>query len=571
MICRNEYLMCVGHSQLKLTCNRHRGETVKNLEIMPRRTHSAEPRHRGSKKKRSRNKHREEAPATSDHMTPSAPPPAVAHAQIRQPAAHLDSFDASAVAASGYSFSVGACTGGRPEEASEDVLLEAGLAGAAAYDLRLLEMEVREQLSFATDDELGVGEADEILDEEMRAIGSATSFGRKRQDKAAGGDEKPAAPPGRRGRSAVLIGRSAEQVGGRRASVTGGSFKQPQNRTQQQREFEERAKQLAEKKKKAAVSTAASIEAAALQAAVRLDKVSKRRPQPTPVSDLKHVMGWLDRHLDQSRIALGQKISTLTNLDAAEDTVEGMLAKWKNRATAKLLASGNSAAESALSGETAAARSSSPKGFGLTASPPHSPLGSSPMGSPGGSKGSGGKGGGNWLADLESEIKAEGQTPEAMRASVWEKQKALEVTIGEEVAKRRLERAERRRKMRIAKARQREESQRMGLVDEEDEDEEAMDSDEEASGGGRIGSLADGLHEDESVAKFLKQVPILEERKGAARLACRNAEYALKNQLNRWPTEVERREDPDWCRAAIKYKEADQALFVARSLTSWDD
>ena len=112
----------------------------------------------------------------------------------------------------------------------------------------------------------------------------------------------------------------------------------------------------------------------------------------------------------------------------------------------------------------------------------------------------------------------------------------------------------------------------MGLADEEDEDEEeAMDSDEEASGGGRIGSLADGLHEDESVAKFLKQVPILEERKGAARLACRNAEYALKNQLNRWPTEVERREDPDWCRAAIKYKEADQALFVARSLTSWDD
>ena len=118
-------------------------------------------------------------------MTPSAPPPAVAHAQIRQPAAHLDSFDAGAVAASGYSFSVGACTGGRPEEASEDVLLEAGLAGAAEYDLRLLEMEVREQLSFATDDELGVGEADEILDEEMRAIGSATSFGRKMREPAA--------------------------------------------------------------------------------------------------------------------------------------------------------------------------------------------------------------------------------------------------------------------------------------------------------------------------------------------------------------------------------------------------
>ena len=28
---------------------------------------------------------------------------------------------------------------------------------------------------------------------------------------------------------------------------------------------------------------------------------------------------------------------------------------------------------------------------------------------------------------LKSEIKAEGQTPEAMRASVWEKQKALEL------------------------------------------------------------------------------------------------------------------------------------------------
>ena len=48
-------------------------------------------------------------------------------------------------------------------------------------------------------------------------------------------------------------------------------------------------------------------------------------------------------------------------------------------------------------------------------------------------------------------------------------------------------------------------------------------------------------------------------------------EQALKNQLGRRPVEAERREDEDWIRAAIRFKEADQALFVARSLTSWDD
>lgn len=48
-------------------------------------------------------------------------------------------------------------------------------------------------------------------------------------------------------------------------------------------------------------------------------------------------------------------------------------------------------------------------------------------------------------------------------------------------------------------------------------------------------------------------------------------EQALRNTLGRRPGQVDRRDDDGWIRAAIKFKEADQAYLVAKSLTSWED
>ena len=76
--------------------------------------------------------------------------------------------------------------------------------------------------------------------------------------------------------------------------------------------------------------------------------------------------------------------------------------------------------------------------------------------------------------------------------------------------------------------------------------------------------------QDESNLKFRDQLPLLEARKREAKAACVAAEQALREELGRKPTEIERRNDEAWCRAAMDFKEADNAVFITKSLCSWD-
>ena len=70
---------------------------------------------------------------------------------------------------------------------------------------------------------------------------------------------------------------------------------------------------------------------------------------------------------------------------------------------------------------------------------------------------------------------------------------------------------------------------------------------------------------------MLGRLPALEARRAQAKEGLAEAERELRKALGRRPEEVDRCDDVGWARAAVVFKEADQALFVARSLTSWDD
>ena len=51
----------------------------------------------------------------------------------------------------------------------------------------------------------------------------------------------------------------------------------------------------------------------------------------------------------------------------------------------------------------------------------------------------------------------------------------------------------------------------------------------------------------------------------------KEAERELRHRLQRVPYEAERRDDPAWAMAALKFKTAENQLFVAKALRSWDD
>ena len=86
----------------------------------------------------------------------------------------------------------------------------------------------------------------------------------------------------------------------------------------------------------------------------------------------------------------------------------------------------------------------------------------------------------------------------------------------------------------------------------------------------RLAALAGGGI-DESVERYLRSLPALEGARSEAKAQCLAAERALRSKLGRRPYEMERREDEAWARAALAFKEADNALFIARSLGTWDD
>lgn len=73
------------------------------------------------------------------------------------------------------------------------------------------------------------------------------------------------------------------------------------------------------------------------------------------------------------------------------------------------------------------------------------------------------------------------------------------------------------------------------------------------------------------MAKYVAQLPTLEARRAEAKWACSEAERDLRDALGRRPIEIERRDDDKWVQCVMAFKEADQALFLARTLTSWGD
>ena len=99
-----------------------------------------------------------------------------------------------------------------------------------------------------------------------------------------------------------------------------------------------------------------------------------------------------------------------------------------------------------------------------------------------------------------------------------------------------------------------------------------------ASSGGFEGEGDDGDEDsfaynkpDPTIARFTERLPLLEHNKTEAKAGLNEAERMLHRVLGRKPIEVERRDDEQWARAAIAYREAEQALFLAKSMTSWDD
>ena len=329
--------------------------------------------------------------------------------------------------------------------------------------------------------------------------------------------------------------------------------------------FEERARRYAVRK--TAVATKQSVEEAQRRAVMRLDKVRPPPPRPTPVSDMEQVLHWLNKHISPDKLARAQReaASALGTASGSGSEMEGMLKGWLKRAKRK-------------SGESAEAGTSA---------------GSPPTGDGGGGSGGGGSGGGgggfgglfdklsgakggkaagakgtSWLSDLHQALEVEAPAPAEI--NVWERQRALEVRVQALVERREAERAERRVASQAAKA-ERRRLRALGGDGFSDSDSDSESDDEaEAKRAAAALSLSQTLR-DESVSKFLAQLPILEQQKAEAKKACFAAERALRETLGRKPAEIERRDDEAWGRAAMAFKEADQALFVCKSLCSWDD
>ena len=221
----------------------------------------------------------------------------------------------------------------------------------------------------------------------------------------------------------------------------------------------------------------------------------------TQVSDMGEVLAWLDRHLDESKISHGKTLTTATSVSTLSDepsssAMEAMLSKWKQRATKKL--------EARLNPTKGAGGGQSELGM--------SKVGGKTVG------GVYGESAGGWLRDLADDLEQE-IAPLEVRASVWHRQRDLERVVDDQIAERARECKERRAKARAAR-RARSTQGMGGLASESDDDEEdAGEAEAERllldkfAAKRRSTSLRPG--EDESVHKFMKQLPLLEARRNA--------------------------------------------------------
>ena len=497
---------------------------------------------------------------------------------------------------------------------SEAFLHAAGLGGSAVYDLQAMEEAIRAELAAADDDDLhdddddefeawlrgGVAAGGELAKRESVVAarggsfsgGTAVSLSRASSFSAGGSsfkrsgssfkrsgssfasrsgsfrtscaggsngliltaDLSAAGGPGGGGdrRSASSAGAGGGAAGGGRGAF--GSFRRTADAVRASgrlsraagassgETFEERARRLSERRSK--VSTRSS-EADARRRAVRaFEKSRLPHPRPTPVTDMQTVLSWLERHIESpGKRGGGKRGSGGASGGGAHGaspgapgdgggrgdpgSLQGMLSAWKTRASHKVEERRSAAAERAAA---AADEASSPAA-------------------------------------------AEGGGP---TEDTWEKQAKLEREVDALMRQR-----ERERRERHAEARRLREEKRRANGGEPawSESDESSSSD----GGGddddasRLSRLTGPLApwavaaEDETIARFREQLPALERRKQEAKNECFAAERALRAVLGRKPTELERRDDRDWGRAAVAFKEADRTLFVARSLCSWDD
>ena len=462
------------------------------------------------------------------------------------PATRVNAFDASVVDASELTFSASVKIG----ELAEHFLQEAGLGGAAVYDLRALEQETNVRLASATDDELG-NEEDELLAlqgglhpgaesvsrQNSFAVNRQNSFASRRQGSFVASRQNSFAIK----RQNSFASSRQSSFGGSRASSFKGSRQSSVSVLGDDaapNDFEQRAQRLADRR---SVSTKDSLEEAQLRVAVAIDKKRLPHPRPTPISDMEQVLSWLDRHLTGAELIVAAQHQEEAIQNGSG--MEGMLAAWKKRAARKVVERNSTATG----------------GKHVVASPVWSGSPASPQGDDG-----------KWLADLSKEMDNEA-IPEA-QADVWERQRALEVRIAAQIEQRDTEKQQRRRAVRAAREERRKESSDLwGDPEEEDDDDEDGDESDDDNSRAGVQRTLNQMLKDESVQKFMSQLPALEARKAKAKEDCFAAERALRQFLGRKPAEVERRDDEAWGKAAMAFKEADQALFVARSLCSWDE
>ena len=241
----------------------------------------------------------------------------------------------------------------------------------------------------------------------------------------------------------------------------------------------------------------------------------RNRPLPTTVSDMDQVCGWLERHCDPEQVAAALKAVEEAKKPPASQ-LEQQLSLWKKRAVNRVKSGREHEGGEPAPAEVETGSAGQPAA-------------------------------GRWLAELRREVESDA-TPEGVKASVWEKQAKLEQDWHADIQRRKREASQLR-------------GRRWGTgptSGRRDGDEE----EELQQWGGSI---------DDSVAKYTEQLPLLERRKAEAKAGVTEAERQLKEVLGRRPRDFERRDDTKWARAAIAYKEAEQALFLARAMTSWQD
>lgn len=291
---------------------------------------------------------------------------------------------------------------------------------------------------------------------------------------------------------------------------------------------------------------------------------------------MEQVLGWLERHIDPEQVAATTQQRQAEEAEKKqaqkpESELEKGLLGWKKRASQRVSKTEDSEAGAKggakEGGGGVLKKALSGRALGQATRVPQGPTQAQER---------------QWLADLRRDVESDAPPPAESMGSVWARQATLEAEARTDAAARRRERDE-------ARSLQKQRNQRRTRWSLGDGGGGGGGSNngpfgflQRGAGGATVGdddddddSFGDGFSggpkADVTVAKFLERLPTLEQNKAEAKEAVVEAEKALRKVLGRKPIEVERRDDDTWARAAMAYKEAEQALFLAKALTTWDD